>query len=98
MLMFLQQIELSQIQAGALFGAILGFVIGLIPLILGIVKKKFKFGIIGFIGAIIGNTILGVLLSVPIIAICIYFIFQKDSPEFTAQTNTSDSSKNSDVS
>ncbi len=89
MLLLLQQIEISQIQAGAILGALLGAIIGLIPLILGIIKKKVKFGIIGFVGAIIGNTILGIFLSIPIIAIAIYLIFRKDSPEIVAEANVS---------
>lgn len=97
MLLFLQQVELTQIQAGLIFGAILGFIIGLIPLILGIVKKKVKFGLVGFIGAIIGNTILGLILSIPIVAISVYFIFQKN-PSTAAEANTSGVSDNSDIS
>lgn len=87
MSLLLLKVELSQLQAGIIFGAILGFVIGLIPLILGIVKKKIKFGLIGFIGAIIGNMILGLILSIPIIAISIYFIFQNKPMEKIAETD-----------
>ena len=75
--MFLLQIEITPVQAGLIFGAILGLVLGLIPLVLGIIKKRTTLGVLGLIGAIIGNTILGLLLSVPIIGICIYFILKK---------------------
>jgi len=75
--MLLLQIQLTPFQAGVILGAGLGFVLGLIPLILGIIKKKIKIGVLGFIGAIIGNAILGLLLSIPIIGICIYLILKK---------------------
>jgi hypothetical protein len=77
MLIYLLQIEISQLQAGILFGAILGAVLGLVPLVLGIIKKKMMYGFLGFIGAVIGNAIMGLLLSVPIIAVCLYFIMRK---------------------
>ncbi len=46
--MLLLQIEITPVQAGLIFGAILGFVLGLIPLVLGIIKKRTKFGCFGF--------------------------------------------------
>lgn len=80
--MFLLQIKITQIQAGLLFGAVLGFLLGLIPLVLGIIKKKIKIGVLGFISAIVGNAILGLLLSIPIVAFCIYLIL-KNQPSAT---------------
>lgn len=76
MYIFLLQIEITQVQAGFLFGSILGAILGIIPLVLGFIKKKLKYGIIGFVGAIIGNAILGLILSIPIISICIYLILK----------------------
>lgn len=79
--MLLLQIEITHLQAGIIFGAALGAVIGLIPLILGIVKKNLKIGFLGFIGAIIGNAILGILLSIPIAGICTYLVLKsKNKP------------------
>lgn len=83
--MFLLQIEISYFQAGGLFGAILGFLLGLIPLVLGIIRKKIKIGVLGLIGATIGNAILGLLLSIPIVAFCIYLILQKPTSEAAAE-------------
>lgn len=73
----LLQIQLSPFQAGILLGAGLGFILGLIPLILGIIKKRIKIGVFGFIGAIVGNAVLGLLLSIPIVGVCIYLILKK---------------------
>ncbi len=88
--MLLLQIEITPIQAGLIFGAALGFVLGLIPLIIGIVKKQPKLGVLGLIGAIIGNTILGLLLSIPIIGICIYLILKKQPAEAGFEPKMSD--------
>lgn len=92
----LLQIEFTPAQAGALFGAILGGLLGLIPLILGILKKRGKIGVLGFIAAIIGNAAFGVLLSIPIIVFSVYLILKKNNaPEFPAASeNPTDSSEN----
>ena len=72
----LLQIEITHLQAGIIFGAVLGAIVGLIPLILGIVKKNLKIGALGFIGSIIGSAILGLLLAIPIAAIFVYLIIK----------------------
>jgi hypothetical protein len=59
-----------------LIGGGLGFVIGLVPLITGIVKKNYKFGILGVLGAAVGGTVLGLLLAVPVAAIFTWLIFK----------------------
>ncbi len=76
----LLQIQLTPFQAGLILGAILGALIGLIPLIFGIRRKKIGMGIIGFAGSIIGNAFLGILASIPIAAVCTYLILKKDEP------------------
>ena len=78
MLIYLSQIEITQIQAGDVFGAILGAILGLLPLVLGFMKKKMMLGFLGFIGAVIGNAIMGLLLSIPIIAVVVYLILRKE--------------------
>lgn len=87
-MLMLLQMRLSEFQAGMLFGSILGALLGLIPLILGIVKKRTKIGILGFVAAIVGNALFGILLSIPIIVACIYLILKKDTP---ANVKTDDS-------
>ncbi len=49
----------------ALFNAGIGLVLGLVPLILGIVKGRSKYGVIGFLTCLVGGAILGIILSVP---------------------------------
>ena len=64
--------------AGVLVGALLmGVVIGLIPLIIGIVKEQRTLGIIGLVSCIVGNLILGLLLSIPIALIFSIIILTK---------------------
>lgn len=48
----------------------LGLALGLIPLSVGLVKKRAKVGAAGLAACVIGGAILGVFLSLPA---CIYF-------------------------
>ena len=64
--------------AGVLVGALLmGVVIGLIPLIIGIVKEQRNLGIIGLVSCTVGNLILGLFLSIPIALIFSIIILTK---------------------
>ena len=75
-MLLLLQLEITHLQAGIIFGAVLGAIVGLIPLIFGIIKKNFKIGILGFVGSIIGSAILGLILAIPIAAISVYLILK----------------------
>ncbi len=59
---------------GILINAGIGLVLGLIPLILGFVKRNVKYGFFGFIASIVGGAILGILLSIPAIVIFSWLI------------------------
>ena len=91
--MFLLQLKINQFEAGLLFGAILGLFLGLIPLIVGIVKGKSKIGIFGLIGSILSNAIFGLILSVPVIVLCIYLILKKQASETFADSKISSDSE-----
>ena len=54
---------------GAVRGALIGFLLGLIPLITGIIKKKVKTGVIGLLVATFGGALAGVLISIPAMAV-----------------------------
>jgi hypothetical protein len=58
---------------------VLGFLFGTFPLLLGIKMNNRKYGIYGFIGALIGGSILGVFLSYPIAAVLTWLILKKSS-------------------
>lgn len=57
----------------------IGFLLGLIPLITGIVKKKVKLGVFGLIASTLGG-VLGLLLSVPIVVIFMWLILKNSTP------------------
>lgn len=59
-----------------LIGGGLGLLVGLVPLILGFVKKNLKFGVFGFLGSIIGGAVLGLLLAIPVAAIFTWLIIR----------------------
>ncbi len=48
-----------------MFNAGIGFVFGLVPLILGFVKGRVKNGIFGFLACLVGGALLGIILSIP---------------------------------
>ncbi len=62
---------------GVLINAGVGLVIGLIPLILGFVKRNVKYGVYGFLASIVGGALLGILLSIPAAIIFSVMIFRK---------------------
>ncbi len=78
--MILLQIRMNLYEI-AMLGAALGFLFGLIPLILGFVKKERSYAVFGFLGSIIGGGILGIFLSVPIVAIFTWLILRKPNNE-----------------
>ncbi len=61
----------------AMMGAGLGALLGLLPLILGLIKKERSYGVFGFFGSIIGGAIMGILLSLPIVGIFTWLILRK---------------------
>ena len=71
------QIPLNQVVIYiTIINIILGFLFGIFPLLLGIKMNNRKYGVIGFIGAIIGGGILGVFLSFPIALIFSWLIIK----------------------
>lgn len=59
----------------AAFHAGVAALLGLIPLILGIVKKQAKVGITAIFAGVIGGALLGLILSIPITILFISIIF-----------------------
>ena len=64
-----------------LINIVLGFLLGTFPLLSGIKTNNRKYGIYGFIGAIIGGAILGIFLSYPIAAFFNWLILKKSVAE-----------------
>ena len=64
----------SQAYLYALIPVAIGFALGLIPLIVGIVKKRIRLGLLGLIVSTVGGALLGMLLSIPAMAIFTWLI------------------------
>lgn len=75
----------------ALGGAVIGLILGLIPLLLGIKKSRSKLGIIGFICSLAVGPIAGVL-SLIVSGIFVWLILKKNDPK------SSETSENTNVS
>lgn len=60
-----------------IFGAAIGLILGLVPLIVGILKKKAKLGLIGFLASIAGGSIFALLLSLPISLIFTWLVLRR---------------------
>ncbi len=71
----------------ALVNAILGFVLGLIPLGFGVFRRKVRLGVLGIIASTIGGAILGVFLSVPAMSVFTWLII-RNSAATDAATET----------
>lgn len=67
-----------------LINIFLGVLFGTFPLLVGIKMNNRKYGVYGFISAIIGGAILGVFLSYPIAAIFTRLILKKSSAQDNA--------------
>jgi len=63
-----------------LFGAAVGLVLGLIPLIVGIIKGKAKLGFLGLLASIAGGSIFALLLAGPIAALFTWLALRKAKP------------------
>jgi hypothetical protein len=55
---------------------ILGILFGLFPLIVGLKLKNRKYGVFGFVGAIVGGGILGLVLSFPVAFVFTWLILR----------------------
>ena len=60
----------------AMIPLLIGFLLGLIPLIVGIVHKKTKLGLIGLIVSTLGGAFFGMILSIPAMAIFTWLILR----------------------
>jgi hypothetical protein len=60
-----QMTQQQLIMYAVLFNTAIGFVLGLFPLIIGFVKGRVKYGLLGMAASVLGGAILGIILSVP---------------------------------
>lgn len=76
----MEEIRLTTNQAilYALIPAAVGFLLGLVPLIAGIIKRKVRLGVFGLIASTIGGALLGVILAIPAMAVFTWLIVRDD--------------------
>ena len=73
---------------GAIAGIAMGFVLGLILLIVGIKKNKKKLGVIGFL-CTLGTGVLSGLLSLIVAAVFFWLLFKKSTDGVPVESQTS---------
>jgi hypothetical protein len=69
---------------GMLVTAVIGFAVGLVPLAIGIWKKKIKLGVLGLLASTVGGALLGLLLAVPAAVVFIWLIMRQSTVPSTA--------------
>jgi len=88
----MEPIEISRSEAliySMLLNAAFGFAVGVIPLIVGIVKRKVKLGVYGLIASAVGGALLGFILSIPAMAIFTWMIIRDQiRPDEPAEIQT----------
>lgn len=74
----MEEIRLSYTDAFwlAMIPVAVGFALGLIPLVVGIVRGKLKLGLIGLVVSTLGGALLGVILSIPAMGIFTWLILR----------------------
>ena len=60
-----------------LIGAGVGAVVGLVPLIAGVIKGKLKLGLLGLLASAVGGSVMSLILSVPIALIFTWLAVRK---------------------
>lgn len=68
------------------FGAILGYILGFIPLIFGIVRHKVGLGILGLVSSIVAGSIASFILALPMVALFVWLITRDAKTVPAAQT------------
>ena len=76
----------------ALFGLVMGILLGLIPLILGIKRNKRSYGLYGMVASIIAG-IFSPLLSIIIVAVFVWLILRKPESEIVSESEESSESE-----
>lgn len=75
------QITVNQL---LIVGAIAGFVVGLVPMILGFSRGKRNLGIIGFVFSLVAGTIFSLLGAIPVAGVFTWLILRKRDETETA--------------
>lgn len=77
---------------GVIIGALLmGAAVGAVPAICGAVKGKIGLAIGGFFACLVGQFVLGLILSIPVCAVFLFLIFKKKKADKSESANMPDS-------
>lgn len=76
----------------ALFGIVMGILLGLIPLILGIKRNKRSYGLYGLVASIISG-IFSPVLSIIVVAVFVWLILRKPTAENISETEETSESE-----
>ncbi len=80
---------------GRVLGALVaGLIVGAIPAITGAVKGKIAYAIGGFFACLVASILLGLILSVPVCAVFLYFIFKESNENNNPMDDSSNSNMN----
>ena len=71
---------MEKITSYAIFGAIVGLLLGLIPLINGVKRGKQGLGIAGFFACALSGGLLGIILAGPVCAVFTWLIRRQPAP------------------
>lgn len=77
----MEPIRVEGIEAVYLFAAInavVGFVLGLIPLGFGYFRGRTKLGVLGIVSSVLGGALVGLFLSVPAVVLFMWLIIRKN--------------------
>lgn len=67
----------TQLEMWLVLGLGMGVVVGLIPLILGLIKKKTKLAFQGFVFTILGGAAMGFMTAAPVALFFLWLMFKK---------------------
>ena len=93
----MDNIEISSREAMfyiGLLNAVIGFILGLIPLLFGYFKRQLKLGVMGIAAATIGGAILGVFLSVPATVVFTWLVARESKNSRASAAVEADSENN----
>lgn len=68
-----------------LLHAVIGLVLGMVPMAAGFAKGKYRLGSIGLIACAFGGALAGIFLSIPALAIFTWLILRRDGNGSAAQ-------------
>lgn len=63
------------------FNVIAGFVLGLIPLVIGLKRGRKRYALLGFAASLIGGALLGIILSIPATLIFTWLVLRRQPGE-----------------